>query len=96
MLNPEKVIVYRSQVGAISDDFWWSDGVITSTKAGDGFCIALLLTAFIISGLLLYSHFFCSRYNGKMRLGKLITSTGFFILSTGLLCKVGYLIYKVW
>jgi hypothetical protein len=49
--QPQKHIVYRSQAEQISDEFWWSEGYLTATMAGDG----ILVAAVLVMGLLGYA-----------------------------------------
>jgi hypothetical protein len=86
--QPEKVIVYRSQREAQSDEFWWSDGYLTPTKAGDGMALFLLFTIALVCGINMYSHF-TQRWN-RMPLWKLAGVIVGFLACTAYFLKIGY------
>jgi hypothetical protein len=86
--QPEKVIVYRSQREAQMDEFWWSDGYITPTKAGDGMVLFILMAFAVTCGIGIYTHF-TSRYS-KMPYWKLAVTMVGFLACTVYFLKIGY------
>ena len=88
LLDPNKIIVYRSQAEQISDQFWYSSGYCTATKIGDFMIILVMLGTSIITGFLLYGHF-KFKWN-HLSLPKFIISTILFLISSFLFLKIGY------
>jgi hypothetical protein len=86
--DPQKVIVYRSQREAQMDEFWWSDGYVTSTKAGDGVVLFFLLAFALVCGIRIYAHF-TTRWQ-KMPMWKLSITIMGFLACTVYLLKIGY------
>lgn len=46
--KPDKVIVYRSQAEQMRDEFWWSEGYVTPTMAGDAILLGLIILIIVI------------------------------------------------
>ena len=49
--SPQRIVVYQSQGQAMADEFWWSPGWFTPTKAGDFILIVALLAIAIVAWL---------------------------------------------
>ena len=55
--TPQKVIVYQSQASAVADEFWWSEGYLTPTMAGDAVLIGVIVLVCALVGSRVYERY---------------------------------------
>jgi hypothetical protein len=80
--EPQKVIVYRSQAEQINDEFWWSEGYLTPTMAGDAVMIGVIVLVCALVGGKIYERYQFSK-SRKLVLACWVIGTG---AASALLC----------
>ena len=57
-MNDNHIIVYRSRGEQMVDDFWWSEGSFTATRAGDAIFFSFVALVAVIVFAWVYKKIF--------------------------------------